>query len=225
MRRSLLGLRQWLPDVELPLEQLAIIEQDGRLMLRLAEGELAEPDGQLQLDFETGPAPLKMPLPRAAATASAPPATPHTASQWYQQGLEQEANGYLAEAVDSYRRALRAGGPDARTCFNLANALRGLGLRREAVERFEQAVETDPDFIDAWNNLGTTLSELGRHDDAVLAFRETLARRPDDPVAHYNLADELETTGCPEDARPHWEAYLRHDRTSPYAAHARSRLR
>jgi Flp pilus assembly protein TadD len=219
MRRSLLGLRQWLPDVELPLEQLAIIEQDGRLMVRLAEGDLAEPDGQLQLDFETGPAPLKMPLSRGAT-----PATPHTAAQWYQQGLEQEANGYPAEAAESYRKALKAGGPDARTCFNLANALRELGLRRESVERYEQAIETDPDFIDAWNNLGTTLSELGRHEEAILAFREILARRPDDPVAHYNLADELETTGCPHDARPHWEAYLRHDRLSAHAAHARSRL-
>jgi Flp pilus assembly protein TadD len=219
LRRSLLGLQQWLPDAQLPLEQLAIIEQDGRLMVRLAEGDLAESDGQLQLDFDAAPAPLKLPLARGAE-----PLSPHTAAQWYQQGVEQEANGYPAEAAESYRKALRAGGPDARTCFNLANALRELGLRREAVERYEQAIEMDPDFVDAWNNLGTTLSELGRHDEAVHAFREILARHPDEPVAHFNLADELESTGCPYDARPHWEAYLRHDRTSPHAAHARSRL-
>jgi Flp pilus assembly protein TadD len=221
IRRSLLGLRQWLPDADLPLEQLAIIEQDGRLMVRLAEGDLAEPDGQLQLDFESGPAPIKMPLSRDAATTAA---SPHTAAQWYEQGLEQEANGYAAEAVESYRKALRAAGPDPRTCFNLANALRTLGLGREAVERYEQTVEMEPDFLDAWNNLGTTLSELGRSDDAVLAFREVLARDPENPLAHFNLADELETLGCPHDARPHWEAYLRHDRFSAHAAHARSRL-
>jgi Flp pilus assembly protein TadD len=220
IRRSLLGLRQWLPDADLPLEQLAIIEQDGRLMVRLAEGELAEPDGQLQIDFDAAPAPLKMPLARDPKT----PSSPHTAAQWYQQGLEQEANGYAAEAVESYRKALRAAGPDARTCFNLANALRELGLRREAVERYEQSVEMEPDFIDAWNNLGTTLSELNRHDDAILAFREVLARDPENPLAHFNLADELETTGCPYDARQHWEAYLRHDRTSAHAKYARSRL-
>jgi Flp pilus assembly protein TadD len=219
MRRSLLSLRQWLPDADLPLEQLAIIEQDGRLMVRLAEGDLAEADGQLQLDFETDPAPLKMPLARGAT-----PASPHTASQWYQQGLEQEANGYTAEAVASYRKALKAGGPDARTCFNLANGLRELGLRREAVERYEQSVELDPDFLDAWNNLGTTLSELGRADDALVAFREVLARDPDNPLAHFNMADELENMGCSRDARQHWEAYLRHDRLSAHAAHARARL-
>jgi tetratricopeptide (TPR) repeat protein len=219
MRRSLLSLRQWLPDADVPLEQLAIIEQDGRLMVRLAEGELAEADGQLQLDFETDPAPLKMPLSRGAA-----PASPQTASQWYQQGLEQEANGYHAEAVESYRKALRAGGPDARTCFNLANALRELGLRREAIERYEQAVETDPDFLHAWNNLGTTLSELGRADEALVAFREVLSRDPENPLANFNMADELEHMGCARDARRHWEAYLRHDRSSAHAAHARARL-
>ncbi|MGB7157029.1 MAG: tetratricopeptide repeat protein, partial [Tepidisphaeraceae bacterium] len=129
-----------------------------------------------------------------------------------------------AEAVESYRKALRAGGPDARTCFNLANGLRELGLRREAVERYEQALEMDPDLVDAMNNLGTTLSELGRHDEAILAFREVLSRDAENPLAHYNLADELETTGCARDARPHWQAYLRHDRASTWAAHARSRL-
>ena len=79
-------------------------------------------------------------------------------------------------------------------------------------------------FLDAYNNLGTTLAELGRHDEAILAFREVLSRDADNAFAHFNLADELETTGCPHDARAHWEAYLRFDRTSPHAAHARSRL-
>lgn len=219
MRRSLLSLRQWLPDADLPLEQLAVIEQDGRLMVRLAEGELAEPDGQLQLDFETGPAPLKMPFLQSAHTAA-----PKTAAQWYQQGVEQDANGYRAEAVDSYRRALKAGGPDARTSFNLANALRELGLRREAVERYEQTVEIEPDFLEAWNNLGITLAELERREQAIVAFREVLARDPEHPLANYNLADQLDELGCGHDAKSHWEAYLRHDRFSEWAGHARSRL-
>jgi DNA-binding transcriptional MerR regulator len=221
LRRSLLGLRQWLPDADLPLEQLAIIEQDGRLMVRLAEGELAEPDGQLQIDFDTAPSPLKMPQARTLSRAAA---GPRTASQWYQQGVEQEANGYHAEAVNSYRSALKVGGPDPRTAFNLANALRELGLRREAVERYEQAVEMDPDFIDAWNNLGITLAELERREDAINAFREVLARDADHPMANYNLADQLDELGCGRDARAHWESYLRHDPLSEWAAHARSRL-
>ena len=35
-------------------------------------------------------------------------AGPSTAGQWYEQAIEQEAAGYLAEAVESYRQALLA---------------------------------------------------------------------------------------------------------------------
>lgn len=220
MRRSLLGLRKWLPDADVPLEQLAILEQDGRLMVRLAEGELAEPDGQLQIEFETDSAPIKLPL-----VQTGPARSPRTPQDWYRQGIEQESNGYPAEAIQSYRQALRLGGPDAHVCFNLANALRDVGLRREAVERYAQAVELEPTFIDGWNNLGTVLSELGRSDEALGAFREALSRDPDNVVAIYNLADELETSGFSHEARPHWEAYLRHDAASERAAYARKRLK
>ena len=225
MRISLERLRQWLPEADVPLEQVAVLEQDGRLMIRLANGELAEPDGQLHLDFEAGPPPLKMPTARSAGAVSPPPSEPKTAADWFARGVAQEAGGYPAEAILSYRMALRAGGPDARTSFNLANALRAVGLRREAVERYAQAVEIDPDYADAWNNLGTTLAELGRNEEAHVALREALERDADHPLANYNLADVLEEIGRPADAADHWRAYLKHDQTSEWAAYARQRLK
>ncbi len=50
LRRSLQQLRCWMPDVENPLEQLTVLERNGRLLIRLEKG-LAETDGQFHFDF------------------------------------------------------------------------------------------------------------------------------------------------------------------------------
>jgi superkiller protein 3 len=149
---------------------------------------------------------------------------PRTAGDWYEQGIEQEQQGYLAEAAESYRKALLIGGPDARTCFNLANALNGQGKKAQAIERYFQAVEIDSTFGDAWNNLGLVLAETGRKDDACTAFRKALAADWDDVRAHFNLADLLEEMGRTADAVEHWRLYTRLDPTSQWGQHARSRL-
>ena len=220
LRRSLEQLRSWLPEADQPLHQLSLIE-GGRLLVRLGEGELAQVDGQLHFDFEH---------PDAAAEADAPAAPmrlhagPSTAGQWYEQAVEQEAAGYLAEAVESYRQALLTGGADADVCYDLAHALAALGRREQAAERYSQAVEIRPDFTDAWNNLGVILAELGRRDEACGAFRRALDADPSDPRAHYNLADALDEMGLRRDAAPHWRAYLAQDSTSRRAKHARDRL-
>ena len=214
LRKSLEQLKAWLPDAEQPLQQLALLESDGRLIVRLEEGELAEPDGQFQFDFAEAPAPLPMRIG----------ADPRTAAEWVQQAAAQEQAGHFVEAADSYRQALMAGGPDAGICFDLAYALSQGGLKEQALERYRQAVETDPSFVDAWNNLGALLAELGKRDDACVAFRKALAIDPHNGRAHYNLADTLDEMRRWKEAAPHWQAYLTSDRTSAWAQHARSRL-
>src|SRR5687768_1484139 len=172
LRRSLNQLRQWLPEAQQPLQQLALLQGDGRVLLRVGEGDLAETTGQLQLfipgeqsaaEPDTAPFPMRLGPP--------PPAEPHDAAEWRRQALAQELDGYLDEAAESYRQALLAGGPDAQTCFDLALVLSNLGHKPEAAERYRQAIEIDPRYADAWNNLGDVLADLGRLDDACAAFR------------------------------------------------------
>lgn len=241
MRKSLERLRDWMPEADVPLQQLAVLERDGQILVRLADGDLAAPDGQLHLDFEHATAPtageaaddtemdegsrLRIGVGASAGGAgTATLASRRSAPEWFDLAVEQHAAGFLEEAVASYREALLAGGPDARTCFDLGGALAALGRRPEATERYRQAVEIDPRFADAWNNLGTLLAETGRADDACSAFRRALSIDPDDARAHYNLADTLDEMGQPRQAAPHWRAFLRGDTTSPWAAHARRRL-
>ncbi|HZN65300.1 MAG TPA: tetratricopeptide repeat protein [Tepidisphaeraceae bacterium] len=221
LRRSLEQLRAWLPDAEEPLQQLSLLA-GGRVMVRLSDGDLAETDGQLYIDFDHAGS--------IEAEDDAPPATmrlhagPSTAAQWYEQAVAEQAAGYLSEAVESYRQALLLGGPDADVCYDLAHALAALGRREQAVERYLQAVEIRPDFGDAWNNLGTLLAELGRRDEACAAFRRALEADPSDFRAHYNLADTLDEMGMLPESLPHWRAYLKYDGTSRWAEHARARL-
>src|ERR1700745_2864384 len=50
LRQSLEQLRKWMPAIG--DSQLAVIERDGEMLVRLEDGQLAEPTGQLHFDFE-----------------------------------------------------------------------------------------------------------------------------------------------------------------------------
>jgi tetratricopeptide (TPR) repeat protein len=214
IRRSLEQLKHWMPDVERPLTQLAVLEKEGRLVVRLREGNLAEPTGQGLFDFSDEPATPTVPVVPG----------PQTAEQWFQLGCEHEQAGQLAEAAQAYRQALLSGGPDAGTSFNLANALYALGNKEQAAERFRQAVEIDASLADAWNNLGVVLCELGQQDEAIGAFQRAVELDSFYADARYNLADTLEQSGRASEAAPHWRAYARLDPTSPWGTYARQRL-
>lgn len=222
IRKSLDKLRKWMPQIDQPLQQLAILEKTGPVLVRLGE-DLSEPDGQLHFEFGSSPEGLADAATGAPSPLRITPG-PRTAEQWLEQGLAQEREGFLDEAAASYRQSLMVGGPSAIACFNLANVLRSLGHKPQALERYAQAVEVDPDFACAWNNLGTLLADVGRLDDACAAFRRALTADPDDPHVHYNLADALHELGRDAEAEPHWRAFLQFDPTSQWGRYARQRL-
>jgi tetratricopeptide (TPR) repeat protein len=212
--RSLRQLRTWMPEVEEPLARLAA-SPGGELLVRLENGQLAEPSGQLVFDFESeeGAAP-------AAPVLSAEPAT---AEQWHDLGLRHEEAGRLTEAARAYRQALHVGGPDGQTYFNLANVLYRLGDKEGARERLYLAGAWQDDAA-TWNNLGTVLEELGQWDEAHGAYLRALALDPGYADAHYNLADLLDELGTPGEAAGHWRAYVQQDTDSQWGRHARRRL-
>jgi tetratricopeptide (TPR) repeat protein len=154
MRWGLERLREWIGDDE-PLEQLVMLERNGRLLVRLESG-LVEPSGQMHFDF--------------GEEFSIVPVEPTSAEDWFQAAYQHEEDGALQDAIHAYRQALVVGGPDADTCFNLANVLYATGLRAEAIERYRVAVELEPSHAEAWNNLGVALGELRRFDDAERAL-------------------------------------------------------
>ncbi len=207
IRRSLEKLQSWRGDRAQPLEQLALLERNGRVLLRIEEG-LVEPSGQMCFDFGDD-----------AAIYSVQPTS---AEGWFQQGIQHEEDGQLKEASAAYRKALMLGGPDCDIAFNLANVLFAQGLHEEACERFRQVIELDPSYGEAWNNLGVVLVELRHPDEAIGAFKQAIGLGYAD--AHYNLADLLENLGKKAEAREHWRACVRNDPMGPHGRYARGKL-
>ncbi len=215
IRRSLRQLKKWLSSGD-PLAQLRLLEKDGQLLVRLESGQLAEPYGQPHLDFEEA---------AEAATGTVPtPRVERTAHDWFMTGTVLEEEEKYPEAADAYHQALMVGGPDAETCFNLANVLYNLGQKERAAERYNQSVEIDPGFAEAWNNLGNVQTELGDVEHAVTSLKQAVRLEPDCPTWHYNLADLLDEVGRGEEAQPHWRAYLRGGEPGQWADHARQRI-
>src|SRR5262249_33784114 len=127
--RSIRQLASWLPDLERPLHQLAVLERDGELLVRLADG-LVEPGGQRCFDFgAAAEEPKVTPLER-----------PVTADEWFDRACRHEDAGQNEDAVHAYRQALLSGGPNASISFNLANVLANLGHTDQAIERYYQCV-------------------------------------------------------------------------------------
>jgi tetratricopeptide (TPR) repeat protein len=197
-----------------PLAQLMLLEQNGRLLVRLENGSLAEPHGQPHLNFDEEPEKL------AFETGPVRP----SADEWFEQGVILEQEGNDPKAMEAYLQGLLTGGPDALACFNLANVLYRLGHKERAADRFRQAIEVDPGCAEAWNNLGNVLAELGDPAQALEALRQAVRLDPNCPSYQYNLADLLDEQGRPEEASRHWRSYLHGGEAGPRADHARRKI-
>lgn len=217
LRQSLSRLRCWLGELDDPLSQLTLLDNSRQLVVRLENGQVAEPHGQMLLAFEAGP-------PEHLPVAVPWTANQRSATEWFEIGSQAEQREDFAQAVDAYRQALLTGGPSAEICFNLANVLCSLGEYARASERYRQVLELDPNFWEAWNNLGTVLTYDDENEDAIAAYRRALKLHPRYADAHYNLADTLEDLGRNEEAIEHWRAYLDLEPRGTGAQYALKRL-
>jgi tetratricopeptide (TPR) repeat protein len=207
LQRSLEQLKAWFGNVDQPLGQIALLEKNGQVLLRLEE-RLMAPSGQMYFDFGEE-------QPRLHVEQT-------TAEEWFESGCQYEVEGCLPEALHAYQECQLLAGPTADVCFNLANVLCALGQKEAAIERYRQVVELDRDQAEAWNNLGIVSCELGRADDAEWAFRQAIEF--DYADAHYNLADLIDSLGRTREAYEHWKAYLRVEPHGPWSAYAKTRL-
>jgi tetratricopeptide (TPR) repeat protein len=211
IRASLQALARWWPGAPATLSQLDALEVTGDLVVRTPEGHLAEPSGQLRLDFSSAGAP-------GAASVSG-------GELWFQRALRLEQEERLEEAALAYSKALDPAHPRPEVAFNLGNTLYALGRGEEACAAYALATELDPEYVEAWNNLGNALSVSARQAEAIRCFERALALEPDYADAHFNLAETFAAQGALAEARQHWRTYLEHDPDSPWAAEVHARLR
>jgi tetratricopeptide (TPR) repeat protein len=190
-----------------PQEAISQLELFAGLLVIRDDDRLTAPDGQLLLDLlldrnATPTIALRLQAESADECANG-------TERMFERAVALEQAGDLDGAARAYRECLLQSGPDAVTCFNLANVLEELGQTEAACERYCQVVELDPQYASAWNNLGLGLAKLGQPDDAIEAWRRAVEIDPDCADAVFNLADALQQAKCWAEARPCWEAYLR----------------
>ena len=214
IRESLQRVQAWLPGMDSPLCQLSVLEENGRLLVRLTDGRLAEPCGQLQLDFDAATEECAIAIESATKSPD----------DWFQVALTCENEGDYQGAIRAYECAIEREPNDPIFHFNLGNVLYASQHLGRAKQQFRRAVELDDDYVEAWNNLGTVLAELEQYEESIKVFQKALDVFPLYADAHFNLGDVFCSIESHENAIVHWRRYLQLDPQSPWAADVRLRL-
>lgn len=135
----------------------------------------------------------------------------------------EEANDTL-QAVAFYTSAIEADPGYAFAYLNLGSLHFRCKHFHAAEETYRKAIATDPTYAMAFYDLGCVLDELKRPEDAIKAYRQAIALDSTCIDAHYNLALSYQDAGEFRLAIRHFQAYIRHDKTSDYAKRARNSI-
>ncbi len=215
-------LRQVLPRVTRPLQELRIVGDGRRVVVRAEEGSFEPLTGQMVLDFQVQA--LRDDVVRILRPESSP-ARARTAYEMYVQAstLDEDPATY-DKAEELYQRAVRLDPSLAIAHTNLGNIRfrRGDDVGAEALYRL--AIEVDPQQPEAHYNLGYVMLERGDARSATVHFERALAGDPRFADAHFNLAMAWERLGERVLARPHWKKYLELEPSGTWADVAREHL-
>ena len=240
IQQQLADLVQMVPDASRSIQQLSIIAEGKRLLLRQGDG-LVESTGQMRIDFGALDGDSASTDDDSCSTISFETLTaasrshpggkeiskdaPATLDEMLEQANLAEDEDRLDVAADWYRTALASQGPSADICFQLAELLYRMNDLTAARERYYMALELNPDLVEARANLGCVLAELGQLELAVAAFEGTLAQYDGYADVHYHMARTLDEIEQHDRAAVHWSRFLELAPSSPWAEEAEERLR
>jgi tetratricopeptide (TPR) repeat protein len=177
---------------------------------------------QLLFDFER--AGQKQAVPEPASMPSAAGAQPNLQKRFLA-AVQAEESGDKQRAISLYQELLVDEPAYAAAFINLGTIYFHLRQYGRAEELYRRATEADPEYVLAFFDLGNVLDELDRPEESIAAYRQAVALAPRYADAHYNLALAFERKGELRRALAHWQAYVRLDRTGPWADHARGQMR
>jgi DNA-binding transcriptional MerR regulator len=217
------ALRQALPRVTRPLQELRIVGDGKRVIVRAEEGAFEPLTGQMVLDFQVQA--LRDDVVRVLRPETSP-ARARTAYELYVQASAlDEDPATFDQAEDLYGRAIRLDPSLAIAYTNLGNIRFRRGDEPGAEELYRRAIEVDPHQPEAHYNLGYVMLERGDARGATAYFERALEGDPRFADAHFNLAMAWEQLGERGRARPHWRKYLDLEPTGTWADVAREHLR
>ena len=223
IRHSVVAMRA-VAGMSNPLVEATVVRTGARLAFRCS-GTMVDPiRRQLLFDFErleqdlsgTEPAPLRRPgfANEAAAVQSL-----------FLAAVQAEEAGEKHRAIAMYEQILARDPGYAPAFINLGTINFHLRRYSRAEELYRRATETDPDYVLAFFDLGNVLDELNRPEESIGAYQRAVELAPRYADAHYNLALAFERSGENRSSLRHWQAYVRLDRSGPWADHARGQIR
>jgi len=113
---------------------------------------------------------------------------PACVKAWRSLGFMLAARGQHAEAITAFQTALRSGGDDPITRFNLGFIFHGQKRFGEAIAEFEQVVKASPKNDRAWYGLGMCHQDSGDYAKSVVPLQEASKLQYFNPHAGYHLA-------------------------------------
>jgi tetratricopeptide (TPR) repeat protein len=221
--RAIGALRQALPRITRPLQELRIVGDGRRVVVRADEGSFEAITGQMVLDFQVQS--LREDVVRVLRPETSE-VRARTAYDLYVQAsaLDEDPATY-AQAEELYERAIRLDPSLAIAYTNLGNIRFRRGDEAAAVDWYRRAIEVDTRQPEAHYNLGYVMLERGDARAATAYFEQALLGDPRFADAHFNLAMAWEQLGERGRARPHWRKYLDLEPSGTWADVAREHLK
>ena len=206
-----------------PLQEASLVRTGTRLAFR-CDGAMVDPiRRQLLFDFDRLDKQLAAPevcqLPRSTSAHSV------GVQDLFVAAVQAEELGDKQRAITIYEEMLALDPVYAPAYINLGTIYFHLRQFDRAEALYRRATETDPGYVLAFFDLGNVLDELERPDESIAAYQRSIALSPRYADAHYNLALAFERKGDRRAALRHWEAYVRLDKSGPWAEHARGQIR
>lgn len=221
--RAIGALRETLPRVTRPLQELRIVGDGRRVIVRSDAGAFEPLTGQMVLDFEVQSLRddvVRLLRPRTGSERA------RTAYDLYVQAssLDEDPATY-ADAESLYGEAVRLDPSLAIAFTNMGNIRFRRGDETGAERLYRHAIEVDPQQPEAHYNLGYMMLEHGDARAATQYFERALEGDPRFADAQFNLAMAWEQLGERARARPHWKKYLELEPTGTWAEIARQHLK
>jgi DNA-binding transcriptional MerR regulator len=204
--RAIGALKRSLPKVTRPLQELRIVSDGQRVVVRTHDGVFEPLTGQMVMDLEVRS--LRDDVVRVLRP-SAGRERARTAYELYLRASQlDEDPSTMEEAEQLYLEAIRLDPWLAIAYTNLGN----IRFRRHdadgAEELYRKALEIDSRQPEAQYNLGYVMLERGKPSQSVPLFRGAIEADPKFSDAYFNLAMAYEQLGETAKARPYWKSYV-----------------
>jgi tetratricopeptide (TPR) repeat protein len=218
IRESLQAMLKQVAGMENPLIEASTFSTGSRIAFRHAGTAVEPTTGQFVMDF----APSQRVVPANVQSLH----VAETAAEFFARGVNLEDDPQSQpDAIAAYEKVIELEPGHAAAHINLGTLHYNRQDYQRAEHHYRKAVEADPRYALAYFDLGNVLDETGRVGEAIAAYTGAISLAPTYADAHYNLALAFEKVRRPRMALRHWRAYVRLDRSGPWALHARNQIR